>query len=398
MRNLHQFVISSSHLSPYETNQHRTTLNKILWIIFILSFPLAVTNYLYGAILPAIIILFLPPICLIAFYLNKIKKYEFASILISLLLFFVIVYDIIDAGGLRSDMGAVAFPVYIAICGLLFGKRGIFFFSLISILAISTIGILELNGSIIGIGNTDIFDIVTVVVLVLGMSIILWVIIDNNRQNLLQIQNKEEILQISNELTLESLAKVLEYRDLETKNHSSRVVEMSVKLAWEVGLRDEELNTIKRGALIHDIGKLAIPDSILQKPGKLSEEEWAIMKTHPAKAVEILETIPILKFALEIPYCHHENWDGTGYPRGLAGEQIPLYARIFTIIDQWEALTDDRVYRKAWPYEKVISYIKDNTGRIYDPQIANTFLQLLKTNPEYFLSSHIVGTIPVTLI
>jgi HD-GYP domain-containing protein (c-di-GMP phosphodiesterase class II) len=308
------------------------------------------------------------------------------------------VYDIIDAGGLRSDMGAVAFPVYIAICGLLFGKRGIFFFSLISILAISTIGILELNGSIIGVGNTDIFDIVTVVVLVVGMSIILWVIIDNNRQNLLQIQNKEEILQISNELTLESLAKVLEYRDLETKNHSSRVVEMSVKLAREVGLRDEELNTIKRGALIHDIGKLAIPDSILQKPGKLSEEEWAIMKTHPAKAVEILETIPILKFALEIPYCHHENWDGTGYPRGLAGEQIPLYARIFTIIDQWEALTDDRVYRKAWPYEKVISYIKDNTGRIYDPQIANTFLQLLKTNPEYFLSSHLVGTIPVPLI
>jgi putative nucleotidyltransferase with HDIG domain len=398
MHNRHTFSDVQSNQTRYEQQQRQQTLDKVIWIILVISIPLAYTNYLFGSILPAIIILLLSPVCLIAIILNKNRNYVFAGGLTVCLILIAIVYDIFDAGGLRSVMGAVAFPVFLAICGLFFGKRGIIVFSIITIIAIIVIGVTELNGVIIGDGSTDIYDIVSVIVLVTGMAIILWVIIDNNIQNLHQIQTNEKMLRLSNELTLESLAKALEYRDLETKNHSSRVVEMSVKLASAMGLRDEELEYIKHGALLHDIGKLAIPDSILQKPGKLTDEEWVIMKTHPAKAVEILEAIPLLKPSLEIPYCHHENWDGTGYPQGLKGEQIPLYARIFTIIDQWEALTNDRVYRKAWPYEKVIAYIKDNTGRIYDPHVTNTFLQMVKTDSICFHSSFIEGNIPVDII
>jgi hypothetical protein len=398
MDSFSQFISPDSDNSKYALQQRRSTLNRIIWIIFIICIPLALTNYLYGSILAALVILLLSPICLIAYYLNNKNKYFEAGVLISCFLLFAIVYDILDAGGLRSDMGATAFPVFIAICGLLFGKRGIFFYSIIAITIILIIGIVELGGLSKEVGHTDIFDVTTVIILVFGMAIILWVIIDNNIKNLQQIHKNKEILQLSNELTLESLAKALEYRDLETKNHSNRVVEMSVILARFLGLPDEELQYIRHGALLHDIGKLAIPDNILQKTGKLTTEEWVIMKTHPAKAFEILEPIPILKSALVIPYCHHENWDGSGYPQGLKENQIPLYARIFTIIDQWEALTDDRIYRKAWPYEEVIKYIKNNSGKIYDPQIASIFLQLVKNNPASFQSDHLEGPIPVNLL
>ena len=398
MNKLQQLYSSPNPFSAYEQRQRRETLNKIIWAIFFISIPLACINFLFGSRSSALVIFCVPPACLVTFFLNKKGHYHAAGALISYLVFFAIVFDLYYAGGLTSDLGAVAFPVFIAICSLLFGKRGIYIFSTLTILSVITIGSFELNGFIKEQGTTDIYDVATLVTLVTGMSVILWVIIDNHNKNMDRIKNDDLSLRISFEVTLEGLAKALEYRDRETKNHSSRVVEMSFRLARAASLSDEDLLNIKRGALLHDIGKLAIPDSILQKPGKLTDEEWVIMKTHPAKAVEILEPIPFLKSAIQIPYCHHENWDGTGYPRGLKGEQIPLYARLFAIIDQWEALTDDRVYRKAWPYENVIQYIKDNSGRIYDPKIAALFLDLVKNDPEGFGSIHLDGEIPVDII
>jgi HD-GYP domain-containing protein (c-di-GMP phosphodiesterase class II) len=159
------------------------------------------------------------------------------------------------------------------------------------------------------------------------------------------------------------------------------VVGYSVMLAKRLGLNDTDLLNIKRGALLHDIGKLAVPDNILSKPGPLTPEERAIMQMHPINAKDILSTIPFLGPCISIPYSHHENWDGSGYPEGLKGEEIPLYARIFAIIDQWDALTSDRPYRKAWPVEKVKTYIVDNSGKIYDPRIAQAFLELLESGP-----------------
>ena len=132
---------------------------------------------------------------------------------------------------------------------------------------------------------------------------------------------------------------------------------------------------IRRGALLHDIGKMGIPDTILHKPEALTDEEWVIMRKHPTLAFEMLSPIGYLKSATDIPHCHHEKWDGTGYPRGLKGEQIPLPARIFTIADEWDALTSDRPYRKAWPKEEAIEYLKSQAGKHFDPQVLAVCLE-----------------------
>jgi len=156
------------------------------------------------------------------------------------------------------------------------------------------------------------------------------------------------------------------------------VADLTVKLAQALGISSEDLVHIRRGALLHDIGKMGIPDQILLKPGPLTEEEWEIMKKHPVYAWELLSSIRYLRPALDIPYCHHEHWDGTGYPRGLKGEEIPLSARIFSVVDVWDALTSDRPYRPAWTREKALEYIKEQAGHHFDPQIAERFLELLQ--------------------
>jgi HD-GYP domain-containing protein (c-di-GMP phosphodiesterase class II) len=148
---------------------------------------------------------------------------------------------------------------------------------------------------------------------------------------------------------------------------------MTVKLARSLGLGEEELAQVRWGALLHDIGKMGVPDAILLKPGPLTDEEWVAMKKHPAFAYEMLSPIHYLKAALDIPYCHHEKWDGTGYPRGLQGEQIPLAARIFAVVDVWDALTSDRPYRRAWAEEKARQHIQAGSGTHFDPQVVLIF-------------------------
>jgi HD-GYP domain-containing protein (c-di-GMP phosphodiesterase class II) len=180
----------------------------------------------------------------------------------------------------------------------------------------------------------------------------------------------------SYDATLQGWVGALDLRDKETEGHSLRVTEMTVHLARQMGLSEDALVHIRRGALLHDIGKLGIPDSILLKPGKLTEEEWAIMKTHPALAYQWLSPIAYLKPALDIPYCHHEKWDGSGYPRGLQGEQIPLAARIFAVIDVWDALSSDRPYRKRWPRDQVYAHLQANAGSHFDPAVVQAFLQM----------------------
>ncbi len=169
----------------------------------------------------------------------------------------------------------------------------------------------------------------------------------------------------------------LEMRDSSTENHTRRVTEMTVRLAQAMGISGEDLVHIRRGAILHDIGKMAIPDHILRKTGSLTEEEAAIMRLHPLFARQMLESIAFLRPALAIPTYHHERWDGTGYPFGLKGEEIPLSARIFAIVDVWDALRHDRPYRAAWPEEKVRVYLREESGSHFDPQVVEHFLQLL---------------------
>lgn len=180
--------------------------------------------------------------------------------------------------------------------------------------------------------------------------------------------------------TIEGWSRALDLRDRETEGHTLRVTEATERLARAMGLGESELVHIHRGALLHDIGKMGIPDSILLKSGPLTDEERRTMQKHPVFAYEMLAPISFLGPALDIPYCHHERWDGTGYPRGLKGEQIPLAARIFAVIDVWDALSSARPYRTPWPKEKVLDYIRGLAGKAFDPNVTRIFLDLFGSN------------------
>ncbi|HAF71187.1 MAG: Putative signaling protein [Acetothermia bacterium 64_32] len=183
-----------------------------------------------------------------------------------------------------------------------------------------------------------------------------------NGQLMEELRRSNLDLRAAYDATLEGWARTLELRDLETQNHAQRVTELAVRLGLRMGIRGEALTYLRWGALLHDIGKLGVPDSILLKPGKLDEKEWAEMRKHPEYAYELLSEIEFLRPALDIPYCHHERWDGNGYPRGLKGEEIPLAARIFAVVDAWDAMRSDRPYRKALPVEEAIEEIKKDAG------------------------------------
>jgi putative nucleotidyltransferase with HDIG domain len=178
--------------------------------------------------------------------------------------------------------------------------------------------------------------------------------------------------------TIEGWLRALDLRDKETEGHTQRVTDMTVKLARLIGLSESDLAQVRWGALLHDIGKMGVPDGILLKAGPLTDDEWVAMKKHPGFAYEMLSPIHYLRNALDIPYCHHEKWDGSGYPRGLKGNQIPLAARIFAVVDVWDALRSDRPYRPGWTDEQVREHIRASSGTHFDPQVVDVFLQLAK--------------------
>jgi HD-GYP domain-containing protein (c-di-GMP phosphodiesterase class II) len=174
--------------------------------------------------------------------------------------------------------------------------------------------------------------------------------------------------------TIEGWARALDYRDKETEGHSRRVTDMTADIAKKTDFSEEELLHVRRGALLHDIGKMGVPDRILLKQGSLDEEERKIIMRHPDIAYNLLSPITFLRPTIDIPYCHHERWDGTGYPRELKGEEIPLAARIFCIVDVWDALRSDRPYRKAWSSDKTLKYIKEQSGSHFDPKVVELFI------------------------
>jgi PAS domain S-box-containing protein len=191
------------------------------------------------------------------------------------------------------------------------------------------------------------------------------------------LSRANEALRVAYDQTIEGWSRALDLRDKETEGHSQRVTEMTLRLAQMAGMSEIEMMDVRRGALLHDIGKLGIPDQILFKPDKLSSSEWIQMRKHPEYAYMLLSPIEYLHAAIDIPYCHHEKWDGTGYPRGLKGDQIPLAARLFAVADIWDALRSKRPYRKAWSAEKAIKHIKSQAGKQLDPQAVEYFLSII---------------------
>jgi response regulator RpfG family c-di-GMP phosphodiesterase len=200
----------------------------------------------------------------------------------------------------------------------------------------------------------------------------------DNAELFFRLQRSNEELSLSYNETIRGWSGALDLRDRETHGHSERVTELAVRLARRMGVSDVEIGHIRRGALLHDIGKMAIPDAILQKPGSLDEGEWEIMRRHPAYSYQLLSSIPYLKPALDIPYGHHERWDGSGYPRGLKGEAIPLAARIFAVVDVWDAMRSDRPYRPAISVEKTVEFLSSQAGILFDPAVVSEFLEMLE--------------------
>lgn len=367
----------SNHLSLYEKTQRVRTLSAIIWIVLLASVVLGFLNIQYRTWDSVIALFSLALICVLLLWLNSSGQFTLSASILSIVVLIVINLNLYDGDGIR-DSGILAYPIFIMIGILFFGKRAAPYFSLATIASLMGIVYLEIHGYIHPTIGTTKFDILLpIVVLLLAATAFIWIVVGNMERHLERVKESEAELRKNYDLTLESWAKVLEYRDKETEGHSRRLVELSARLGRALGLSAEEINHLRRGALLHDIGKLAIPDEILLKPGVLNDVERKTMEQHPEYAKQMLAQVAFLQPSIEVAYSHHERWDGLGYPQGLKGEAIPLSARIFAVIDQWDALTSDRPYRKAWTKENVIAYLQENAGKIYDPEIVKVFLKII---------------------
>ena len=191
------------------------------------------------------------------------------------------------------------------------------------------------------------------------------------------LQQSNFQLALAYDATIEGWTRALDLRDKETEGHTQRVIDLTIRLARAMGIGERELVHVRRGAFLHDIGKMGIPDAILLKPDKLTDEEWTIMRRHPQYAYDLIAPIEYLRQAVDIPYCHHEKWDGSGYPRGLKGEEIPLAARLFAVVDVWDAVTSERPYRRAWSRAQALDHIRSQAGQHFDPHAVQVFLEVV---------------------
>ena len=367
----------TNHLTLYERNQRIQILSAIIWIVICSTFILGLLNVYYRSWESTVAIFTLTLVCFLLLRLNRQGQFNLAAMILSIVALMVITVNLYDGDGIR-DSGLLAYPIFIMSGVLFFGRRATPYFSLAAIASLIGIVFLEIRGMVQPtIGPTHYDILLPIIVLLLATSAFIWVVVGNMEKNLERVKDSEREIRANYDLTLQAWAKVLEYRDRETEGHSRRLVELSTRLAEALGLGDEEIANLRRGALLHDIGKLAIPDEILLKPGTLNDEERKLLQQHPVFAKQMLSQISFLQPSLDVAYSHHERWDGLGYPEGLRGEAIPLSARIFAVVDQWDALRSDRPYRKAWTREAVIAYVKENAGKIYDPRVVDVFLGII---------------------
>lgn len=363
--------------SPYENNQRVRTLNNLIWIIMIGSFSLGLLNIQYKTWPSVIALLSLSIICIPLLWINSKGNTTISAFFLCLIVLIVININMWDGDGIR-DFGLLAYPIFIMVGILVFGKRTAPLFTIAAVGSLVVLVYLEIHGYVHPtIGATGFDVLISIVILLIAAATITWVVVGNLDKNLERVKKSENELRKNYELTLDAWAKVLEYRDKETEGHSRRLVELSTDVARALNFSEEEIVYLRRGALLHDIGKLAIPDVILLKPGPLDIDERKTMEQHTVIAKQMLSQVSFLQPSIDVVYSHHERWDGNGYPDGLKGDQIPLSARIFAVVDQWDALRSDRPYRKAWQIEKVIAYFRENTGIIYDPKVVDVFLTLV---------------------
>jgi HD-GYP domain-containing protein (c-di-GMP phosphodiesterase class II) len=376
----------SPEMTPYELQQREKTLSIVMWVAVYTSGLLGIVDFAIGAKVSTWALFGAVLLCLAGVWLIKRGDHLHASLLVSVAAYAALLFNLIDGNGIH-DSGVMAYPAFIVFGSLLFGKASTRPFVVTSIASLGLVAWLERTGRIVTTSNTNfIADFTTMSALMVASGVVVWTIIQNDESNLAQVKASEAKMRQACDLTLEGWAKALEYRDLETAGHSRRVTKLCTMLAGEFGYNGEELDSIRRGALLHDIGKMAIPDRVLLKSGDLNPEEWSLMQRHPLLARELLSKIPFLDTAMDIPCYHHEYWDGSGYPAGLKGEEIPFAARMFAVVDNWDALRSNRPQREAWTDFRAIDYLRSNAGSKFDPAIVQTFITVISKeagdNPE----------------
>ncbi|MFN2144406.1 MAG: HD-GYP domain-containing protein [Anaerolineales bacterium] len=332
---------------------------------------------------PGMILLGFSAVTIILIILN-LRGNILASVAGLLWLFPVILSTLmIDGEGLH-DPGMIGFGLYVIVAALLMGKR---FLPIAWAISSVMVGFIYLSETFPFFSWTEdirytssFLDLVIVLVILTVGTAVFWIVMDIIEETVNKLIIGEHQIKEAYDLTLEGWSRALEMRDKETQGHSRRVTNLTLKIGERMGFSQEDLFHLRRGALLHDIGKMAVPDAILHKPGSLDEEEWEIIRQHPGYAYEMLKDIEFLIPALEIPLHHHEQWDGKGYPNGLAANQIPLSARIFAVVDNWDALLSNRPYRTAWNKADVINYLKQESGKKFDPEVVEIFLCLLEAD------------------
>lgn len=378
------------HEESNRANVISALINLFVLVLVLYAIPVILTRGFYSY---QILLILLTLITMTVFRLMVQKGHvRLVSMLLAATIWlFINTVFLFFENGMRSPTYLAGLAFVIVYVGLLHNERAVLLVTALSILTGVMVWILELNGILLTTPRMP--DVRWAIIALFFLLPIIAFIISRSLRNYrssialyraeaeMRTQSEQQVRTLNQDLeeaystTLEGWARALELRDKETEGHSRRVIQLTIDISREMGISEEEIKYIAYGAMLHDIGKMGIPDAILKKPGKLTEEEWQVIKQHPVLAYDLLKGIKYLQPALSIPYLHHENWDGSGYPLGLTGDDIPLPARIFRVVDNWDALTTDRPYRSAWSLEQVKSYLRENCGSIFDRQVVDIFLQ-----------------------
>ncbi len=365
-------------LGAFEKQQRQRTLGFVIWVVLFAALILGTFDLQFRTWISVVALYGLALLCVPAILINRRGNYVLAASVLSFMVLVVITLNLYDGDGVR-DPGIMAYPIFVMAGTLFFGRRAASYFAVAAAGSLAVIVALEVFGLIHPAVGATRFSILIPMVTLLGAAAgIVWVIIRNmEKDTQLAIAATAELSK-NYDRTLEAWARVLEYRDRETEGHSRRVLVLSTRLARALGMNETEIAQVQRGALLHDIGKLAIPDEILFKPTSLNESEQLVMQKHPTYAKRMLDGISFLEPAVAVAYSHHERWDGKGYPEGLKGDEIPLAARLFAVVDTWDALNSERVYRRAWAPDQAKNYIRENAGTRFDPRVVEAFLGMMQ--------------------